>query len=110
VNDNPIRKTSVGGRDDDHNNDDNGNDNNDNDDFLPRVEDLISRKHWRSVSTASPGPGRTAAEQPASNRGQEDGVLHNRYRSGSGSGAGAGAGTRVLVNGKGKHITFEISS
>ena len=102
MNDNPIRKPSVGAHDDDHNNDDNGNGNDDDDDFLPKVEDLISGKHWRSVLTASPGPGRTATEQPAGNRGRGDGVLQNKY----GAGVGTGAGTRISVNSKGKYTTF----
>ena len=73
-------------------------------DFLPEFKDVFSGKYFGDVPTASLSPGLTPAEQPAGNRAQEDGVLHNRY------GSGAGAGTRVSVNSKGKHITFEISS
>jgi len=88
---NITRKTSGGPRDDDD------------DDYLPEVEDLISGKHWRKeMGNFSLDPQHATAGQLFDNRSQESGLLHDGHRS--------GAGTKVSVNSKGKHITFEISS
>ena len=98
MNDNSIRKTSVSACNNDYNNNNNDNNNDNDNDFLPEVEDLISGKHWRSVLTASLGPGHMTAKQPADNRGWGDSVLQSKY--------GAGAGTRVLVSSKDKYTMF----
>ena len=102
-------KTSISTRDNNYKNDDNSNDNSDDNAFLLKVEDLISRKHWRSVLTASPSLGCTTAKQLAGNRGQKHSVLYSKYRAGAGARAGVRvkAKTSVSVSSKSKYTMFQ---